>query len=353
MKIGFITSPLTTGHAGRGVGFYTQNLLDHLDLAAKQKGHEVVRLEDASHAAGLDLIHYPFFDLYFRTLPMTSEVPFVVTVHDAIPLEFPDRYPSGLRGGLNLAIQRIALSRCRKIITDSYASVKAIHKYLHVPHEKIKLVYLAPAPYYKKVSDTKSLSATAKKYHLPKTFILYVGDVNWNKNLYGLIAAAKNLKIPLVLVGKQSAILDQADLNHPELSHLRPILDLINRPDSQVYRLGFVPDVDLVNIYNLASVYCQPSFAEGFGLPVLEAMACGTPVACSKTHSLPEIAGSAAIYFDPANVDSITWSLKSLLGDKAETEKLIRLGAVQVKKYSWDYTAKGTVQVYEEAMSNE
>jgi glycosyltransferase involved in cell wall biosynthesis len=353
MKIGFITSPLTTGHAGRGVGFYTQNLLDHLDFAAQQKGHEIIRLKDVSQTSGLDLLHYPFFDLYFRTLPISSRIPFVVTVHDAIPLEFPDRYPSGIRGGLSLAIQKFALSHSRKIITDSYASVKAIHRYLHVPHEKIKLVYLAPAPYYRKVNDAKSLTTTVKKYHLPKTFILYVGDVNWNKNLYGLLAAAKNLNIPLVLVGKQSAVLDRADLDHPELSHLRPVLDLINRPDSQVYRLGFVSDADLVNIYNLASVYCQPSFAEGFGLPVLEAMACGIPVACSKTHSLPEIAGPAAVYFDPTNIDSITWSLKSLLDSKSEVIRLVRLGSIQVKKYSWDYTAKDTVRVYEEAISDE
>jgi glycosyltransferase involved in cell wall biosynthesis len=352
MKIGYITSPLTTGHAGRGVGFYTKNLLDHLDSAAKQNGHEIVRITDVSDSSGVDLLHYPFFDLFFHTLPIQSTVPTVVTVHDAIPLEFPDRYPAGLRGGLNLALQKLALSRSRLVITDSYASVKAVRKYLRVPHEKIKLIYLAPAPYYKQVSDAKSLQATSKKYHLPKTFVLYVGDVNWNKNLYGLLAAAKNLQVPLVLVGKQSALIEQADFDHPELAHLRPAMDLINRPNSQVYRLGFVPDDDLVNIYNLATVYCQPSFAEGFGLPVLEAMACGTPVSCSNTHSLPEIAGQAASYFDPKNMDSIAWSLRSLINSKTESGKLVKLGLMQVKKYSWDYTARSTVRVYEEALAS-
>jgi glycosyltransferase involved in cell wall biosynthesis len=349
MNIGFVTSPLFSGHAGRGVGFYTRHLFDHLSPWTEKHGDKLIEVKDPEHLpAGIDLLHYPFFDLFFPSLSLSHSVPVVVTIHDVIPLEFPQRFPPGIRGNLNLLRQKLALSRVKLVLTDSYASVKAIRQLLHVPHEKIRLIYLAPAPHFRPVKDQAKLKALAKKYHLPDKFILYVGDVNWNKNLYGLLAAAKQVDYPLVLVGKQSAALDSLNFSHPELQHLRPVSELINRPDSRVYRLGFVPDADLVGIYNLATVYCQPSFAEGFGLPVLEAMACGTPVASSKTHSLPEIAGTAAVYFDPQNIESIAWALDRLLSDTKTAKAYSQAGLLQVKRFSWDYTAQSTVAAYHE-----
>lgn len=351
LKIGFVTSPLSSDHSSRGVGYYVKYLLEVLIPLAKKEGHEIVEITDPKHLPEIDLLHYPFFDLFFPTLPLNHSVPIVVTIHDVIPLEFPDRYPPGIRGTFNNFLQRLALRQSRLVLTDSYASVQSIRQHLHVPHEKIRLVYLASAPQFKKVADRKRLEAVAKKYHLPKQFVLYVGDVNWNKNLYGLVAATKNLNVPLVLAGKQSGSLDKFNFQHAELAHLKPLLDLINSPNSKVQRLGFVPDADIVELFNLASVYCTASFAEGFGLPVLQAMACGTPVACSKTHSLPEIAGEAASYFDPYSIESITWAINQILKNKSVAEKFSAAGLMQVKKFSWDYTAKNTLLAYQEALS--
>ncbi|HJZ05731.1 hypothetical protein A2634_04895 [Candidatus Amesbacteria bacterium RIFCSPHIGHO2_01_FULL_48_32] len=336
-KIGFVTTPLTSAHSVRGVGFYTRNLLSNLKLLAAKYNFEIIELENyllAKHNPQidienykLDIVHYPFFDLFRHTLPIMREHKTVVTIHDVVPLEFPDHYPPGLRGQINFQLQRLALSGVEGVITDSYASVSAIRQYLRVPHEKIKLVYLAADPIYKKITQPKN------KYKLPKKFVLYVGDINYNKNIPNLTAACRLAKLPLVIIGKQAKNLENLDLSHPELTHLQKV-DFFN-----VVRLGFVSDEDLVHIYNLAAVYCQPSLAEGFGLPVLEALACSTPVACSKTSSLPEIAGTEASYFDPYNINDMAKAIKNAKSAN---------GPTQAAKFSWEKTAYETLQVYKE-----
>ena len=328
-KVGLITSPLSSGHAIRGVGFYTRNLRSNLKLLAAKYNFEIIELANYLDIENckLDIIHYPFFDLFRHTLPIIRGYKTVVTVHDVIPLEFPDHYPPGLRGQINFQLQRLALSGVEGVITDSYASVQAIHKYLSVPLEKIKLVYLAASPIYKKISHPEN------KYKLPKRFVLYVGDINYNKNIPNLVNACRQLKLPLVMVGKQAKDLENLDLSHPELIHLRKV------DFSNVVRLGFASDEDLVHIYNLATVYCQPSLAEGFGLPILEALACNTPVACSKTSSLPEIAGNKASYFDPYNINDMAKAIR--------TANSVN-GPAQAAKFSWEKTAHETLQVYKE-----
>ncbi|MEK9200351.1 MAG: glycosyltransferase family 1 protein [Patescibacteria group bacterium] len=328
-KIGFITSPLNSGHAVRGVGFYLSRLLPQLKSNAPSFGFEILEISDYLGFSNLDLelIHYPHFDLFTHSLPFYKNTPTVVTIHDVIPLEFPQAYPKGLRGWVSLQLQKLSLSDVDRVITDSFASVRAIKKHLRVPDEKLKLVYLAADPIYKQVSKPKN------KFDLPKKFVLYVGDVNYNKNIPNLISACKITKYPLVMVGKQSKDMENMNFSHPELVHLKDV------EFSGVIRLGFVSDEDLVDIYNLATVYCQPSFSEGFGLPVLEALACDTPVACSNTSSLPELAGDSASYFNPHDVTSISQALL-----KAKSHH----GPTQAAKFSWEKAAQQTLQVYSE-----
>lgn len=327
IKVGFVTKPLTDSNAQRGVGFYAQRLLASLKSQASNHNIEIIESKNNWDLRfGIcDLIHYPFFDLFYHTLPIFKNVPTVVTIHDVIPLEFPDHYPLGLRGWFNLQLQKLALSGVERIITDSYASVKSIHKYLEIPHDKLKLVYLAADKKFKSIKANN-------KYKLPAKFVLYVGDVNWNKNIPNLVKACEQVNYPLVIVGKQAAEVEKLDLNHAELRHLRAV-NL-----SAVRRLGFVSDEDLVHIYNLATVYCQPSLSEGFGLPVLEALACGTPVACSNTSSLPEIAGANAAYFDPLDVKSISQAIIKVRPPAAKPT------------FSWEKTAHQTLMVYMEIL---
>ncbi len=323
-KIGFITTPLNSGDSVRGVGFYTKNLLENLKFLASK--YDLVIAEDNFN---VDLIHYPYFNLFSHTLPIFRVCRTVVTIHDVIPLEFPDHYPPGIKGSINLQLQKLALSGVERVITDSYASLKSIRKYLRVPHHKLKLVYLASDKRFKKIKSPRN------KFNLPAKFVLYVGDVNYNKNIPNLIKACKMAELPLIIVGKVAAEVEKMDLSHPELRHLQGV------DWSNVTKLGFVTDSDLVDIYNLATVYCQPSFAEGFGLPVLEAMACGTPVACSNVSSLPELGGDMATYFDPGDVGDMVKALKTA---KSRNSK------EWLSKFSWEKTAKETLKVYREVI---
>lgn len=328
-RIGFITIPKKSGHSVRGVGFYSQRLLDNLKSRAADHDLEIVENE-----ANCDLVHYPFFDLFSRSLPIIKSAKTVVTIHDVTPLEFPEHYPTGIKGFFNLQMQKLALVGVDMVITDSFASVNSIRKYLSVPSNKIRLIYLAADPMFKPIKDKSVLAKVKKKYHLPDQFILYVGDIGWNKNLPILAKAAEQLQTPLVIVGKNAAGIEQLDLNHPELTHLQT-LSLTN-----IIRPGFVPDSDLVAMYNLARVYCQPSLAEGFGLPVLEALACNCPVVSSNTHSLPEIGGDAVTYFAPSDLQGLVSALKNPKPG----------GAAQAAKFSWAKVADETIMVYQEIL---
>jgi glycosyltransferase involved in cell wall biosynthesis len=346
IKVGFITSPLSSGHAPRGVGFYTKNLLSELTSQASHFNLEIIEVNNPSkiNNSKLKIVHYPYFDLFTHTLPIFPHIPSVVTVHDVIPLEFPQVFRPGLRGHFNLMLQKAALNQTQAVITVSYASVKAIHALMGVPHSKIKLIYNAASSAFKPISDKALLNTISRKYHLPSRFVLYVGDVNWNKNLPGLVSACQHLKVPLVVVGKHAAEIPTLNLDHPELSHLKNL--------GPFTALGFVSEVDLVGIYNLATVYCQPSFAEGFGIPILEAMSCGTPVVCSRTHSLPEIAQDAACYFNPAQTSELIISLDQVLHSPKQRQLLSHKGLVQAQKFTWRETALQTLSVYSHVVAS-
>ena len=202
---------------------------------------------------------------------------------------------------------------------------------------------MAPAPYFKVIKEESILKRISEKYNLPENFVLYVGDVNYNKNIPGLIKAFAGLKgdLSLVLTGK--AFLEDDLRENQEITKLIKTLKL----EKKVIRLGFLTTEDLVVLYNLAAVYCQPSFYEGFGLPVLEAMACGCPVVAANTSSLPEICGPAAIMVDPHYINDMIKGLQEALLKK---EELKEKGFAQVRKFSWEKTAKKTYEIYQKVV---
>lgn len=231
------------------------------------------------------------------------------------------------------------------MITDSRNSKKDIIKYLGFPQEKILVVYLAPVNQFKKLKNGNEKLKVKQKYQLPEKFVLYVGDVNFHKNVLGLAKACQLVKIPLVIVGKQAAGKD-FDQTHSEN---QPLVQLIKQfgDDPRVLRLGFVSNQDLAAIYSLATVYCQPSFYEGFGLPVLEAMAFGTPVVAANVASLPEICGQAALMVDPYQPKKIALGINRILNEPKLCDRLKKDGLKQVKKFSWQKTAHETLEVYQ------
>jgi glycosyltransferase involved in cell wall biosynthesis len=355
MKISIDTSPLKSGHQFRGIGIYTKRLIEALKKVDKKNEYLFINHQSSIISHQIDLVHYPYFDLFFLTLPLKKPWPTVVTIHDVIPLVFPKKYPKGIKGWIKFQVQKFSLKSAQAVITDSENSKKDIVRYLGYPKDKIYVIPLAPGEEFKKLVINHPPAGEAgwslvikQKYQLPDAFVLYVGDVNWNKNVPGLIRAFKKIKksgFQLVLIGK--AFEDESLSETKKIIRLIEQLNLSNRTKI----LGFVPDEDLVAIYNLATCYCQPSFYEGFCLPVLEAMACGTPVVCGKTSSLPEVVGEAGVFVNPEDDNDIAKGLKKVLENKAIYNRLRKKGFKRVKQYSWPKTARETINVYQKVLA--
>jgi len=305
MKVGIHLGGSEGGHEVRGIGVHTSELLSSLQRIAKsEKGIEIEPY--TLNAKRYDLIHYTVFKPYVFSIPFRKPAKKVIlTIHDLIPLIYPKHYPGGIKGNLTFLIQKLLIKKnVDAIITISETSKKDICRFLGVDPSKVHVVYLAPKGIFKRIADSEK-RIVKEKYSLPDSFALYVGDVNYNKNIPGLIEMCKHINIPLVIAGKQAKEIRDGDrdLSHPELRHLEKV------DWGKTLTLGFVPDDDLAAIYNLAEVYIQPSFYEGFALPPLEAKACGTWVIATKIQTHTEI-----------------------LDGKRD--------------YSWEKTAKQTLEVY-------
>jgi glycosyltransferase involved in cell wall biosynthesis len=346
MRIALDLKPLEV-HKGRGIGFYTQRLSVALSVIAKQKKDFSI-LSSKEKITQADLIHYPGFTLFSKPIKKPS-LPYIVTVHDLIPLDYPKQFPPGLKGRLTWYLQNKWLTQATAIITDSLASKKSIIKHTGLDDQKINVIYLAADKVFTTLNNQTKLKAIQKRYQLPDKFVLYVGDLNWNKNTQSLTNSCLKLKLPLVVVGKQ-AFNDDYDRSHPENQDLRTFQSLAISNPNHILRIGFVPTRDLVAIYNLATIYAQPSIAEGFGLPILEAFACGCPVITSKSTSTEEIAGSSALLINPNKDTELKKALVKLWTKPALRTKLSKLGLKQAKLFTWEKTAQQTYEVYQQAL---
>ncbi len=349
-------SPLKNANRFRGVGFYTKNLTESLKKVIKENkkysNFEIKLIEKPFSNSAIQqfsLVHYPYFDIFFSTLPKGKKRPTVVTVHDLTPLGFPDHYPPGIRGKINWARQKNRLQKVEAIITDSQNSKEDIVRLVGYLPEKIFVIYLGVGKSFKKIKNKKIKLEIKQKYCLPEKFVFYVGDVNWNKNIPGLVRACQKIKVPLVIAGKQ-AVSQNYDQAHPENQDL-VWLQKEAQKDPKIHLLGFVEDKDLPVLYNLSSVYCQPSFYEGFGMPLVEAMACGTPIISSNQGSLPEIGEGAVLYCDSHKRTSLARAIEAVMGDEDLAQKLSKKGLVQVKKFSWEKCAKRTLAVYRQVIN--
>ena len=360
-KIAIDISPTIDGNAKRGVGFYTQNLVESLQKEVKSNpkynNYQISLIENLSADRQIEnysLVHYPYFDPFKLTLP-PHKIPTIVTVHDLIPRQFKTHYPVGIKGEINWLIQKNRLKKADYIITDSHTSKYIIADITKHPVDKIYTIYLAASSVFKPIGDKKILKNIKKKYKLPDKFVLYVGDINWNKNIPRLVNACLDLKYPLVIVG--SAVIKKNVENHPWNKDLlwlqQRSRELENYSTRALTLTGFVPDSDLVSIYNLATLYCQPSIAEGFGLPVLEAMACGCPVCYSLKSSLEEIVNYNGHPFNPTSPLSIKNAIKNIWTNPILQDTLSQKGLKYSQTFSWHQTALQTLAVYQMALINE
>ncbi|MFH1959425.1 MAG: glycosyltransferase family 1 protein [Patescibacteria group bacterium] len=348
MKILIDTSPLDTGHAIRGIGTYTRLLTEYLE-----KRSDILLVRSGTKKAenfNPDLVHYPYFDLFFSTLPIIKKHPTVLTIHDVIPLIFPNEYPPGLKGRARFIKQKSALKNIKAIITDSNSSKKDIQKHLGISSEKINVVYLAANPDLKKVNE-KEIRRVKRKYKLPKNYVLYVGDINYNKNIPQLIKATRSLPqhVKLLCLGKSFI---QQDI--PEWHWIETQLALSNVV-SKVKFLSNVPGgaiTDMAAIYSGALCYVQPSLYEGFGLPVLEAMACQTPVVSTNASSLTEVGGDFAVYVNQ-DAESIASGInKVLTWNKTKRQQKIKAALIWSKNFDWEKTAQETANVYKKVLND-
>ena len=352
MKIAFNITPLETGHKTRGVGFYTKNLLRELESSDLN----LIKFKDLKEISSAQVVHYPWFDLFFKTLPLRKKFPTVVTVHDVMPLVFSQQYPIGIKGSLNLLWQKLSLRTVKFIITDSLCSKKDIIKYLNFPSNRVIVIPLAPGNEFKLLSDSEKLRVK-RKLSLPDSYILYVGDANYVKNLpflaEGFRSLIKDNNFPNLKLLLINGIFkkDVSDIDHPELRSLKEFNDLIKKYglEKNIFRLGQVETEDLVGVYNMATLYVQPSLYEGFGLPILEAMSCGTPVACSTAESLREIASDAVLYFNPKDLNEFISVLRNFLETPSLRQRHSQLGLKQTAKFTWRKVANETIAVYYKA----
>lgn len=345
LRVAIDSGPLTGGHSFRGIGFHTKLLIEHLkdnpnislDVIDFKKNKKFLKKEK------FDILHYPSFHPYFLSLPFKKKSKIIVTIHDLIPLIYPKEFPGGIKGKFKFFIQKQLIKKVDAIITISETSKKDICRFLGVKPEKVHVTHLATKDSFKPITG-KTLFSIQSKYNLPEKFVLYVGDVNYNKNIVRLVDACKMANLKLVIVGKQAAS-DDFDKEHIENRSLKELIEKYGN-DKDVLRIGFVNDNDLNTIYSLARVYCQPSLYEGFGLPVVEAFSCGVAVVAGKNNCLVEIAGDAAVFVDPNNVKDISQKLLKVFEDEDLRKNLIEKGLKRSNDFSWEKTATKTFDVY-------
>lgn len=320
---------------GRGVGFYHEFLKKTLSTLPE------IELVNQNQ----DLVHYTFYDLFFHTLPFKKEIPTVVTIHDLTPLVLPQLYPRGIKGNLNLFLQRLSLKNIAAVITDSDNSKKDLVDYFHLNENKVFVTPLAVDPIFKKTLSRLKLKQIAKKYRLPADFVLTVtAGPNPNKNLPLLAKATNELHIPLVIVGGGML---QKVTNHAELKDLKAL-----RTYKHIITPSFIPTEDLLGFYKLADVYSQSSLYEGFGLPLLEAMTAGCLCISSNTSSLPEIYPKKTITFNPYHYHDLLSSLEKALNLKDHfRQTYVRALQHKASDYAWLKTAQKTLAVYNQVLN--
>jgi glycosyltransferase involved in cell wall biosynthesis len=274
-------------------------------------------------------------------LPLRN-APTVVTIHDLIPKLFPEFHKKLNYYYLNLAMP-LFCRRATAVIAVSESTKRDIIAHYNIDPAKIHVVYEAAAPHFKPASPEK-IKMVRGKYQLPPQFVIHVSTIEPRKNLDRLLDALLLLRrerpdLQLVLVGAKGWLYDDffARIADEGLTEA-------------VRALGWVPDEDLPAVIGAASLAAQPSLYEGFGLPILEHMACGQVVAASRASSHPEVGGEAAAYFDPLHVEEMAAVIGRLLADPDEYQKRREMGLAQAARFSWRRAAQETLAVYDQLL---
>lgn len=295
---------------------------------------EQIRLLGLARRLSLDVFHAPYYITAYY-MPCRQ----VVTIYDVISARYPEYLPSPAMRLVFELTTRLALRVADQVLTLSDASRQDLVTLYGIDPDRITVTPLAAGPKFRP-ADGRTVDELRGRLRLPDRYVLYVGINKPHKNLVRLIEAwaqvteSNDRGYHLVVAGRE-------DPRFPEARERAAALGL----DSVVF-LGAVAEQDLPALYSGAELFVYPSLYEGFGLPVIEAMACGIPVACSDVSSLPEVAGDAAILFHPLDVDAMAASIRRVLQDGGLQATLGMDGLEQAGRFSWERTAQLTLKAY-------
>ena len=369
MRIAFDGTTLTPGRTG--VGYYTEHLLQHLAREVEHSGDEIVVVSNKpidtqqplpdhvrvhqGHrfpvrigwmqmcaARALDALRPDVAHFTNGMIPIGSPVSTIVTIHDMSLRLYPQCHPVRRRL-LNRPLMHVAIRDAASIVTVSDSARRDLLRLHGVAADRVSVVHEAASPAFRPIDDRAELERVRLRYNLPPRFILYVGTIEPRKNLARLIdafaaARARGVAHHLVCVGPYGWA--SRDLSGRIERH--GLTDLI-------HFTGYARFEDLPAIYNLGEFFVFPSLYEGFGLPVVEAMASGIPVITSSTSSLGEIAADAAETIDPTSTEAITGALVRLATDAERRRDLAERGRRRAQMFSWTQTAREMLTVYHRA----
>jgi glycosyltransferase involved in cell wall biosynthesis len=290
--------------------------------------------------AGADLLHAPAY-----TAPLCTPTPTVLTIYDAIALRFPRLCKTSNVLHYRLVMPRAA-RRAARIIVPSACTRRDVVRLLRVPEAKVRVIPLGVGEAFRPVTAPHVLEALRRRYGLPERFILFLGNLEPKKNLPRLLTAFAEargrgrLTHRLVLAGQKAW-------------HTRAIRRALrtHRLHRMAMLLGAIPEEDLPALYSAASMLVFPSLYEGFGLPPLEAMACGTPVIASTAGALPEVVGEAALLLRPSDVAGLRTAMIKVAHNAFLRRRLGELGRARAAKYTWAETARRTLDVYDDVLA--
>jgi glycosyltransferase involved in cell wall biosynthesis len=307
---------------------------------------EQIALPRASRKLKLDLLHCTS-----NTAPEMPGVPLVLTLHDIIYME--GSWLSLIRGK-GTAYQRFgnvyrrhvvprAISKSSMVLTVSEFEKERITDFFHMDANRLKAVYNGVGEHFKPLTDQSTIENYRKKFNLPDSYVFFLGNTVQKKNTPGTLKAfamflkKTGLTLPLVMLD-----FDKSDLVR--------ILEEIGEPEliSKIHLTGYVSNQELPGIYSLADIFLYPSFRESFGIPILEAQRCGTPVITSNTSSMPEVAGNGAMIIDPYKPEEICEAMVQIISQPEMRQDLVEKGFANAAKFSWRAMAESVLSVYRE-----
>jgi len=355
-----------------GVGWYTYNLVKNLIKIDNNNEYHILAYpflcNELKSIAGNNFSFHEIKEKYFRLLrlpikvsllaakhkfdifhctyhigPILKNCKLIITIYDLVSYIFPEMFKLKHCFIYNI-MYPFLIKKGDIIIAISDNTKKDLINIFKIKEEKIKVTYVGIDNSYCVIKDKESIKTILKKYNIVQPYILYVGTIEPRKNLVRLVYAFNKFKKQktehkLVIVGKKGWLYEELFKTVENTEYKKDIIFT-----------GYVSVKDLIHIYNGADLFIYPSLYEGFGIPPLEAMACGIPVISSNTSSIPEVLGNAALLINPYNVREFVDGMNNLIFNKELRQKYIQEGFNKIKEYSWEKIAERTLKIYNEVM---